>query len=76
MNVFYIPNVGYVFNEKIWLRFEKLVEDLYNQAESHRSNQLANLDVIVYNENDEMDRMIKQCWVSGLLYRGVKYQDA
>ena len=66
MNVFYIPNVGYVFNKKIWLRFEKLVEDLYNESQ---------LLVSIYDENDEADKMSKQTWVNYMLYNGGKYED-
>lgn len=66
-NIFYIPNVGYVFNQKIWLRFEKLLEHLYNECR---------VTVDIYDENCKVDRFEKEAWVTCLTFGGVKYQDA
>lgn len=71
MNVFYIPNVGYVFNEKIWIRFEKLVEDVYNKDDDKPF-----LFVTVCDENNDMDAFCKESWITCLNFAGVKYQDA
>lgn len=67
MNIFYIPNVGYVFNEKIWLRFEKLLEELYNECQ---------VTVDIYDESCEIDRFCKESWITCLTFAGVKYEDA
>lgn len=65
-NIFYIPNLGYVHNEKIWLRFEKLMEHLYNECQ---------VTVDIYDESCEIDQFCKHSWISHLLNEG-KYEDA
>lgn len=67
--VFYIPNVGYVFNEKIWLRFEKLLEHLYNECNE------CSITVDIYDESCKVDRFCKESWITCLNFAEVKYQD-
>lgn len=69
-NVFYIPNVGYVFNEKIWLRFEKLVDHLSNDQA------WCQVSVDIYDEDCEVDRVCKLSWEWYLRTNDGKYADA